>query len=58
MASIYFFSGTNQVRNLSGSGLGFYGGGFGYSVAVGSYQDTTFITSSVGTTQGPQCNNV
>lgn len=58
MASIYFFSGTNQVHNLSGSGLGFYGGGFGYSVAVGSYQDTTFITSSAGTTQGPQCNNV
>ena len=58
MATISFFSGTNHVDNLSGSGLGFYGGGFGYSVAVGSYQDTTFITNGAGTTQGPQCNNI
>lgn len=58
MATIAFYSGTNQISNLSGSGLGFYGGGFGYSVAVGSYQDTTFITNGAGTTQGEQCNNV
>lgn len=58
MATISFFSGTNHVDNLSGSGLGFYGGGFGYSVAVGSYQETTFITNGAGTTQGPQCNNI
>lgn len=58
MATINFYSGNLAVNNLSGSGLGFYGAGFGYSVAVGSYQDTTFITNAAGTSQGPQCNNV
>ena len=58
MATINFYSGNLHVNNLSGSGLGFYGGGFGYSVQVGAYQDTTFITNGTGTSQGPQCNNV
>lgn len=60
MAQIDFLAGGGsfQIANLSGSGLGFYGGGFGYSVEVGSWQDTTFITNSVGTLQGPQVNNV
>lgn len=58
MATINFYSGNLHVNNLSGSGIGYYGGGFGYSVAVGSYQDTTFITNSAGTSQGPQCNNI
>jgi len=45
MAQIDFLAGGGsfQIANLSGSGLGFYGGGFGYSVEVGSWQDTTFI---------------
>ncbi len=57
MATITFFSGTNGIQNLNGSGLGFYAAGFGNSVAVGAYQDSTFITNSNGTTQGPQVNN-
>lgn len=59
MAQITFYSGeTFNISNLSGSGLGFYGGGFGQSVEVGSYQDTTFITNGAGTSQGPQVDNV
>jgi hypothetical protein len=55
MATISFYSNTNY---LSTSGLGFYGSsGFGYSVAVGSYQDTTYITDSTGTAQGAQAWN-
>lgn len=55
MAQIDFYA--NNI-NLNGSGLGFYGIGFGASVDVGSYQDTTFITNSVGTAQGAQVNNI
>lgn len=59
MAAVNFFAGENfAIENLSGSGLGFYGAGFGYSVDVGSWQDTTFITNGAGTTQGPQVDNV
>jgi hypothetical protein len=40
------------------SGLGFFGsGGFGTSVQVGQYQDTTFISDGSGVTQGPQVDN-
>jgi len=56
MASIDFYT-NNQA--LNGSGLGFYGSsGFGYSVAVGSFNGRTFITDSTGTSQGPEGNNV
>jgi len=60
MAAINFYAGggTFSINNLGGSGLGFYGAGFSYSVDVGSFQDTTFITNSAGTAQGPQVNNV
>ena len=61
MASLQFYTGGYNlaINNLSGSGLGFFGvGGFGNSVAVGSYQDTTFITDGNGVSQGPQGNNV
>lgn len=60
MAQISFFAGEGfNIANLSGSGLGFYGAaGFGASVAVGEYQDTTFITNSNGSIQGPQVDNV
>lgn len=60
MAQISFFAGGGsfQINNVSNSGLGFYGSGFGNSVAVGSYQDTTFITNGAGTTQGQQVNNI
>lgn len=59
MAQISFYAGEGfQINNLAGSGLGFYGGGFGYSVPVGEYQDTTFITNANGTAQGPQVDNI
>src|SRR5579859_1315198 len=61
-ASIAFIGlgGSNySIANLNNSGLGFFGaGGFGQSVAVASYQDTTFITDGNGISQGPQVNNV
>lgn len=59
MATIAFYAGeTFSIQNLAGSGLGFYGdSGFGSSVQVGSYQDSTFITNSNGTAQGPQVDN-
>ena len=60
MASIDFFlyRTGNWDLDVLGSGLGFYGSGFGTSVPVGSYQDTTYATDSTGVTQGPQGNNV
>jgi hypothetical protein len=59
MATIQFYAGeNNSINNLAGSGLGFYGdGGFGYSVAMGSYNGRTFITDSTGTSQGPEVDN-
>lgn len=57
MATISFKADENGIQNLSGSGLGFYGSSFGSSVAVGSYQDSTFITDGNGTIQGPQVHN-
>ena len=58
MASISFYAGTTAINNLSGSGLGFFGGSFGQSVQLNSFQDTTFITNGNGTTNGGATNNV
>lgn len=61
MATITFHAadqGLLTINALAGSGIGFYGSGFGASVAVGAYQDTTFITDSNGTVNGAQVNNV
>ena len=60
MATITFWAGGGafNINNLNGSGLGFYSSGFGNSVDVASYQDTTFITDGAGTSQGPQVNNI
>jgi hypothetical protein len=58
VAAINFFADTFGITNLNGSGLGFFGGGFGQSVNVGEYQKVTFITNSAGTAQGPQVNNI
>jgi hypothetical protein len=58
MASITFhgniFGGTastypSGINHGAGSGLGFYGNGYGLSVPVGQYQDTTWVTNSNGT---------
>lgn len=58
MAEINFFADSFGITNLAGSGLGFYGAGFGQSVNVGEWQDSTFITNGNGTAQGPQVNNL
>lgn len=58
MADIKFYAGENfNIHSVGGSGIGFYGSGFGNSVAVGSFQDLTFITDSTGTVEGPQVDN-
>lgn len=44
--------------DLNGSGLGFYGSTFGSSVAVGSYQDKTFVTNATGIIEGSVARNV
>ncbi len=56
MAEITF--GTYATSNLRGSGLGFYGSTFGSSVQIGSYNQSTFITNSNGTTNGGAAYNV
>jgi len=55
-AAVSFYAGFTPVI-LTGSGLGFYGASFGTSVQVGQYQDSTFITNSTGSAQGPEANN-
>lgn len=64
MAEIKFYanikdqSGDGELINHSaGSGIGFYGNGFGISVPVGSQQTTTFVTNANGTTEGARLNN-
>lgn len=63
MAEINFYgllnNGTDNTALGSsiGSGIGFYGGGFGVSVPIGSKQDSTFVTDPLGTDQGAQLNN-
>lgn len=57
--TINFNTLLSSIQNLSGSGLGFFGAaGFGASVQVGFFQGRTFITNGLGTTQGPEANNV
>jgi hypothetical protein len=64
MAEIRFYANIKDqsgdgalIDNSLGSGIGFYGNGFGLSVPVGSQQTTTFITNSVGTSEGARLNN-
>lgn len=58
-AKISFLAGKDfTIDDLSGSGLGFYGTGFGASVKVGEWQDRTYITNGAGTSQGPEVDNV
>jgi hypothetical protein len=59
MATISFFAGDASLENIISSGIGFYGSsGFGSSVAVGQYQDDTYITDSQGATNGGKAKNV
>ena len=64
MATIKFYGNLTTATNASGvyidhasSGIGFFGGDFGLSVPVDSFQDTTFVTNSDGTTQAQKLNN-
>jgi len=52
------YTGETTSIETAGSGLGFYGSSFGDAVAVGSYQDTTYLTNANGLTQGAQAPNV
>lgn len=58
-AQIKFYGGDNGVYDIDsgGSGIGFFGTSFGQSVAVGSYQDTTYITDGNGSVQGLPLSN-
>jgi hypothetical protein len=61
MASLDFYieAGGDFDIDMAGSGLGFYGsGGFGTSVAVNDWQETTYVTDGNGLVQGPQAQNV
>lgn len=64
MAEIRFYANIKDVsgdgeliNHAAGSGLGFYGNGFGISVPVGAQQTTTFITNANGTAEGARLNN-
>lgn len=58
-ATIKFYAGDATPVELAGSGIGFFGpNGFGSSVAVGSFQDDTYITDGDGVYQGPKANNI
>lgn len=52
------YTGETTSIASAGSGLGFYGSSFGDAVAVGSYQDTTYLTDANGLTQGAAAPNV
>jgi hypothetical protein len=45
------------IDHTTGSGLGFFGNGFGASVPIGEVQTTTFVTNGTGTTEAAQLNN-
>lgn len=56
MATFAFYSAGNDIGS---SGVGFFGSsGFGSSVSVGNYQDSSYITNSNGTIAGAAINNV
>jgi len=58
--SIYPSNPTNPpdlIDHAAGSGMGFFGGGFGISVPVNDYQTTMYVTNSNGTASGVRCSN-
>jgi hypothetical protein len=64
MAEIKFYANIKDqtgdgelINHSAGSGIGFYGNGFGVSVPVGGKQTTTYVTNSLGTSEGVRLNN-
>jgi hypothetical protein len=61
-AQVNFYANPNSDSfnlKISGSGLGFYGNaGFGAAVAVGSWNERTYITDPNGVVQGAEAQNV
>jgi len=56
--SVSIYLGENQLLP-DGSGIGFYGDdGFGSPVLIGQFNGRTFVTNSVGTEEGFECNNI
>lgn len=47
-----------SLETFSGSGLAFFGATAGSSVQIGSYQDSTYVANSDGTTTKDQTNNI
>jgi len=45
------------IQHGAGSGMGFYGAGYGVSVPVGQHQDSTYVTNANGTASGIKMNN-
>ncbi len=45
------------IDHTNSSGVGFFGGGFGVSVPVGSFQDSSYVTNGDGTASGVKLNN-
>lgn len=59
MAALGFYSGEDfDIYDVSSSGLGFFGDGFGVSLGVGVYNTRTFITNAAGTVEGPEVDNI
>jgi len=45
------------ISHTENSGVGFYGAGFGLSVPVGQYQESSYVTNGDGTSSGVPLNN-
>lgn len=58
-AQVKFYGGDWGVYDVDsgGSGIGFFGASFGDSVAVGAYNDSTYITNGNGSVQGANIHN-
>jgi hypothetical protein len=60
MATLTFYGGGGPyaIANMLNSGIGFFGTNFGESVAVGEYNQTTWICDGNGVQDGGQINNI
>jgi hypothetical protein len=56
-ANVLADNSVTEIGHTLGSGIGFYGGGFGVSVPVGSQQTQTWTTNASGTAEGIRLHN-